>query len=937
MSGSVDRHRHARAIFESVLELAPHARADAVATACGDDLELGREVLALLEAEEHMGSFLEKGVARVLPPNAREGDRIGPYEIGSIIASGGMGDVYRARDTTLGRDVALKLLPDAFLTDPDRVARFRREARTLASLNHPHIATIHGLEDVDGVWALVLELIPGPTLADRIAAGPLPIDQVLHIAHQLVDALDAAHQAGIVHRDLKPANVKLREDGIVKVLDFGLAKAIEPSRPSSNEAKSGQHVATHVGVVLGTAGYMSPEQAHGDAVDKRTDIWAFGCVLFEMLTGRKPFGAATNGAAPRDLRHDPDWDGLPPALRRLLRRCLEPDRARRLADIADARFDLTDAATADDGVVVTPRSERHGHAAAWWLAATSLIAAVWFAAVPPSARPERDTRVVRSSIMLPGAISLAGAVAVSPDGRSLAFAAEAPDGRRQLWVRPLDSVTARPVAGTANAITPFWSPDSNWLAFVQDGQLRKVAVAGGEPVTLCDGAFAGGAWSNHDVIVFTTTTFNLASVPASAGTPLALTRIDPQAAETLDVWPSFLSDGQHFIYVRRSIRDEPQVYLRALGAEAETLLPINATMAQVAGGFIWFVRGRTLMTQALDPERNVLTGSPIAVTGDIRAADRGPAGPDTHLFSASSAGVVAFQTDPSPGFELVWYDRRGQSLGTLGAPAGYADTVVSPDGTRVLVSMRRGSTTAHDLWVYDVGRGVGSRITFDDVRVLHGGVWSRDGMHVIYTAEREGRLQILQRRADGAGTDTILLDDELDKEVASVSPDGRHLLYNVRRSGTPPTAWVLPLEGGDGKPFPFSQPRAFFPQISPDGHWVAYMSAESGRPEIYVAPFPGPGRQVRVSPGGGLDPVWDADGREIVYVGGGSVVSAELTVEPDTIRVAAITPLFPHVKAGPRKQHDVSPDGRILAVTRNAAAGAIPLTLVVNWPELVTR
>ena len=343
------------------------------------------------------------------------------------------------------------------------------------------------------------------------------------------------------------------------------------------------------------------------------------------------------------------------------------------------------------------------------------------------------------------------------------------------------------------------------------------------------------------------------------------------------------------------------------------------------------------MAQAFDGERNLLTGSPIAVSEDVRVAERGPTGPDTHLFSVSSAGVVAFQADASPGFELAWYDRRGQRIGTLGAPADYADTVFSPDGTRMLVSMRRGSTTARDLWVYDVDRGVGSRITLDDVRVLHGAVWARDGEHVIYTAERGGRLQILRRRADGAGTDMVLLEDAFDKEVASVTPDGRHLLYNVRRSAVPPTAWVLPLEGGDGKPFPFSNPRAFFPQISPDGRWVAYMSPESGRQEIYVAPFPGPGRQTRVSPGGGIDPVWRADGREIVYLGGGSAVSAELTLERDTIRVGAITPLFPHVKVGPRKQHDVSRDGRILAVTRNAAAGTAPLTLVVNWPALVTR
>jgi Tol biopolymer transport system component len=681
---------------------------------------------------------------------------------------------------------------------------------------------------------------------------------------------------------------------------------------------------------------MSPEQANGGEVDKRTDIWAFGCVLFEMLTNRRPVAMASGGV-PADVRDAPDLDDLPQALRRLLRRCLEPDRTRRLADIADARFDLAEAGTGGGDVAEAPRAARRGHAAGWWLAAASVVAAVWFAVAPPFRRPQPDTRVVRSSILLPGSISLAGALAISPDGRSLAFTAEAADGRTQLWVRPLDSSVARSVAGTTNAITPFWSPDGKWIAFVQNKQLRKVAVGGGEPVTLCNGAFAGGAWNERDTIVFTTTAFNLAAVSASAGTPSALTRLDPRAEEAVHVWPAFLPGGRHFLYVRRSIRNEPQVYLHALDGGAEKPLPIDATMVQVAGGFVWFVRDRTLMAQALDATRHVLTGSPIAVTEDIRAADRGPTGPETPLFSVSPAGFVAFQTDPSPGFELVWYDRHGKRVGTLGSPADYADTVVSPDGTRVLVSMRRDSTTARDLWVYDVDRGVGSRITSDDVRVLHGGVWARDGVHVIYTGERGGRLQILQRRADGAGADTVLFEDEFDKEVASVTPDGRHLLYNVRQADASRTAWVLPLEGGDGKPFPFSCPRAFFPQISPDGHWVAYMSLEAGRQEIYLAPFPGPGRLTRVSPAGGLDPAWRADGREIVYLDGRNAVSAALTLDGDTVRVAATTPLFPHVKAGPRKQHDVSPDGRILAVTRNPAAGAAPLTLLVNWPALVTR
>jgi Tol biopolymer transport system component len=409
--------------------------------------------------------------------------------------------------------------------------------------------------------------------------------------------------------------------------------------------------------------------------------------------------------------------------------------------------------------------------------------------------------------------------------------------------------------------------------------------------------------------------------------------VDPRADESYHVSPAFLPDGRHYLYVRQSIADEPQVYLRSLDSDAETAMPITATTVQFANGLIWFVRGSTLMAQPLDLEQRTVTGSPIAVAEQVRI--------DTTFlgvafFSVSAGGLLTFQADPRPGAELVWYDRSGGVLASLGAAADYADTAVSPDGTRVLVSIRRG-TVSRDFWIFDNARGVASPITLDEARIRHGAIWSRDGTHIIYSDGRDGRVRILRRRADGVGTEAVLFEDEFDKEVASESPDGKFLLYNVRRGVERPTAWVLPLTG-DRKPFPFSQPRAFFPQISPDGRWVAYVSAESGGGEIYVVPFPQSGAKTRISTNGGIDPVWRADGKEIIYLANNHVMSASVTVRGDDIHVGEVKALFQHTKIGPRKAHDISPDGqRILAVTRRAEAASSPLTLIINWPALVKQ
>ncbi|MGQ0720747.1 MAG: protein kinase domain-containing protein [Candidatus Eiseniibacteriota bacterium] len=879
------------------------------------------------------------------------GNRLGPYEIRAALGAGGMGEVYRARDTKLHRDVALKILPEPFATDPDRLARFQREAQLLASVNHPQIASIYGFEEADGVRALVLELVEGPTLADRIAQGPLPLDEALPVARQITEALDAAHAVGIIHRDLKPANIKLRPDGAVKVLDFGLAKALEPASRDADSSQSPTMTSpamTQMGVILGTAAYMSPEQAKGRAADKRSDIWAFGCVLFEMLTGHRAFqGEDVADTLALVLRSEPAWGllppGTPPSIRRLLRRGLEKDRKRRLADAADARLELEESATesaAAGAAVEPPRSSwrisvRNGFL---WAAAGALLAtSIWFARGMLVEETPDDTSVIRSSILLPGRLgsrwggTLGPNLALSPDGRRLAFVATDASGRHQLWLRDLDGTAARPLPDTDEGTSPFWSPDGRWLAFVAGGRLRKLNPSGGPAVTLCESALAGGTWSRDDVILFTHSgTQTLAQVHAAGGAPSLLTELESE--EYRHANPYFLPDGRHFLYVTIGLMEQVAVYVASLDSQERTRLSVDAEFVQVAGGSLLFVRGSTLMAQPFDERRRALVGAAVPISEHLRMdySWRG------RYFSVSPAGLLVFQEDPSPGFELVWFDREGRRLGTLGEPTDYMDVSLSPDGGRALVSIGEPGTTNRDLWIFDVARGLRTRFTTSPAAETHS-IWSPDGSRIVFDSMRKGHRDMYQKAANGTGDEELLFEDEFDKNPVSWSPDGRSILYIRRNAGTV-NLWVLPLEG-DRKPFPFREspffevPGAF----SPDGRWVAYGSTESGRTEIYVSPFPGPGEKVQVSPGGGFNPKWRRGGNEIFYLSpDNKLMVASVVASAERFHVGEVKPLFELPKVGPRITHDVSADGqRVLAVMRKPEAGSSPLTLVINWPALL--
>jgi serine/threonine protein kinase/Tol biopolymer transport system component len=937
------RHERARELFEQLREQPSATHADALRLACGEDAALQAEVARLLAAASNAGSFLEHGAAVALTGGTREiGGQVGGYEITGLLGVGGMGEVYRARDTLLGREVALKFVRGVGLTNAQQLARFRREAQVLAALNHPNIAAIYGVDESEGTPALVLELVEGPTLADRLALGALAFDEALRIAKQLTDALEAAHASGIVHRDLKPANVKLRADGALKVLDFGLATAPETLEPSP----PGSQPLSHSGMILGTARCMSPEQARGRLVDRRTDIWAFGCVLFEMLTGKPAFdGDDVADTLVAILTRSPDWQLLPlstpQSIQRLLRRCLEKERNRRLADIADARLELEEASLPSDPETVDARHATKRWVA-WSIAAASAMAALWLLASRAWERPEQLAPVVKSSIVLPERLganrSVFGSLlALSPDGRQLAFVASDAGGHTRLWLRALDDLEARPIPDTQDAQSPFWSADGRWLAFVQNRELKKVAAAGGTIVRLCADAMSGGAWNGDDVILFMQGTGILARVPAEGGIAEPVTGIPANKGEVFNQQPFFLPDGNSFGYVSLGLASvHADVYLASLdGSVPAKKLPLENSVPRYAAGYLWFIRDHTLMAQPLDLERRELSGAAVPVAEQVRVDNAPFRGA---IFSVAAGGTLIYQRDPAPGFELTWFDRAGHKLGTLGTPADYADVDLAPDGTRALVSVAPESTARRDAWIFDLARGLRTRFTFDDMRPVRGPIWSPDGTRVVFATERAGHIVLMQKAASGASEPEVLFDDPFDKEPLTWSPDGKYFLYARRVAINKPETWMLPL--GEGKtPRELMQSRARFSAISPDGRWVAFDSPQSGRVEIYITSFPEPGRAWQISNAGGFNVRWRGDGREIYYMGpGNKLLSAAVSLGRDSVEVGEVKALFELPWIGPRMTYDVTPDGeRFLALTQPANTGMAPLTLISNWPALLSK
>jgi Tol biopolymer transport system component len=850
---------------------------------------------------------------------------IAHYRITAKLGEGGMGAVYRATDTKLNRDVAVKVLPDTFAADPDRLARFTREAQVLAALNHPNIAAIYGVED----RALVMELVDGADLS-----GPLSEAQALPLIHQLIDALEYAHERGIIHRDLKPANVKVTPEGRVKVLDFGLAKAIsaEPVRGDPRSSPTLTMTATVAGMIMGTAAYMAPEQARGQAVDQRADIWAFGAVLYELLAGRALFlGPTVSDTLAAVLTRDPDLAALPPRFGPLLRACLERDPRRRLRDIGDARL-LLQPATMETAVVPPHRA-----GPAWALRAVAAAAIVALAALafvhfhetPPEAPLVRSfiPPPDKTSYNVTGALATTGAAALSTDGRRLAFSAVSADGKTQLWLRQLDALTAQPLPGTEGAIHPFWSPDSRYIGFFEGSKLRKLDTAGGPPVTLCDAVTGrGGTWSRDGVIVFA------AGGSPSGGTGAALSRVSSvggaPAPLNLDVpgrWPWFLPDGIHFLYSTTT-----NIRLGALDSTRTQVLIENLSDAEYAQGHLLYLRDDTLMAQPFDIAKLAFSAEAVPVAEhvvSIGAQRRG-------AFSVSQNGILAYQSGASGGgHQLTWVDRSGKRLGNLGEPGELSNVMLSPDGKRALVCLFDANSRTFDLWLYDVARGRRTRFTFENSRTILPGIWSPDGSAIAYEVFRNGKYGLYRKAADLSGSEETLLIESHAPFPTGWTPDGKTIVYGIAGSAGN-TLFGLAL-AGDRKPFPVL-PGATQPSgvgFSPDGRWLAYTSFEQ-RPEIYVVPYPGPGGKVQISANGGYQNRWRSDGKEVFYVGlDGKLMAAEIKTSGASLEVGRIEPLFGgfQVGTGPLP-YDVAPGGqRFLVDFQIEQPATQPLTLVQNW------
>jgi eukaryotic-like serine/threonine-protein kinase len=881
------------------------------------------------------------------------GDRLGGYEITAAIGAGGMGEVYRARDTRLNRDVAIKIIPASFALDPERVARFRREAQTLASLNHPNIAHIHGLEEGDGILALVMELVDGEDLSQRIAGGAIPLDEALAIARQIADALEAAHEQGIVHRDLKPANIKVRPDGTVKVLDFGLAKATAPATGSSDDVANSPTLtdrATQMGLILGTAAYMAPEQARGKTVDRRADIWAFGVVLYEMLTGRRAFdGHDISDVLASVLKSDPAWTALPtdtPAyVRRVLRRCLEKDVRRRLNSIADARLDLEEIepVTVPAAMLAAAQPSRHRVPIGYGFAALAgiLVTIAVLAALRPKTSDVGTSPLVRSSLLQPPGADLypdSTGVAISPDGTMVAFVVGAIQrSQTQLWVRALDSTSARRLEGGDGAIQPFWSRDSRRIGFFSGAKLKTISVSGGRADTLADAPAArGGAWNASNVIIYAPDASGpLFRVSATGGTPQQITTLDSSRKEYGHRFPVFLPDGDHFLYAALPSRNGKfDILAGSLSTPGRTLVgSAESAVVYADPGWLLFSRQNALAAQAFDARSLKLSGDPIALEDEpTMILDPNTSYTSGRPASVSSSGALAYYSAASNNTTLSWYDEKGQRTGGLDIPAGhYESSAIAPDGAHAIV-VRSTSASESALWMIDLARA--SAAPFSSGRGRNDNpVWSPDGTRVVFAADRDGGEDIFQKSTtDAADEAPIYRSDRLFKAPTSFSPDGQWIVVNQIDPGTAHDIWLLrPGEKPELKPYYAGPTRDNAGPVSPNGRWLAYETDETGRFQLDVQSFPQPGHKVQVSDSGALFEWWTPDGRSLVYVADDvqtiwradvSEMNGSLTVQ-NPVRLGQFPNRLTHVDATPDRKHflGISP----------ARSGPGSITIVQNW------
>ncbi len=871
-----------------------------------------------------------------------------------------MGEVYRARDTRLERTVAVKVLPKHLSSSSEVRQRFEREAKTISQLSHPHICAIYDVGNQDGVEYLVMEFLEGETLASRLARGPLPLEQVLRFGIEIADALDRAHRQGIVHRDLKPGNVMLTKSG-VKLLDFGLAKAVAPAGPASAltslPTMAGANL-TQEGTILGTFQYMAPEQLEGKEADVRTDIFAFGAVLYEMATGKKAFsGASQASLIAAILEREPApvssvQPMTPPALDRAVKTCLAKDPEDRFQTAHDVKLQLQWIAEGGSQAgVAAPVAARRRNRERLWMSATilfgALAAALGFVLLRT---PREPVRVLRSSIAPPPGTtfwlssSTPGPPALSPDGRKLAFSSRGADGKILLYVRSLDAFEAVALPGTDDAQYPFWSPDSRSIGFFTGGKLKTVEAEGGPPVTVCstDNDPKGGSWSRAGTIVFARgSSTTLSRVPAGGGEPVEVTHFDTGRGDDSHRHPRFLPDGKHFLYLARSPRAATEgnaIVVASLDGGPEKVLLHSPAETEYASGHLIFLRERTLMARPFDPERLAFTGDAFPLAENISFLSLAAA---AGVFSTSQNGTLVYQTASEPaGSKLVWLDRDGKPLGTLGEPADFVEVALSPDGKRAVATLRDPATGNRDLWVYDVARNLGTRFTFGPLNE-NSPAWSPDGQWIAYASSRKGREDIYRKAVAGSSEEELLLESKTDKEPVVWSPDGRFLVYSEVGKDTKVDILFLPMDG-DRKPrvflrTPFSEYPAAF---SPNGRWLVYGSDESGKFQLYVTSFPTPGRKWQVSREEGAYAYWSQDGKEVIYHAfSGQIWAVEVAERADSLDIGSPKPLFKLAvapKASGAEIYPTSDHKRFLVLDHGQKASAL-LNLIVNWTATAKR
>jgi eukaryotic-like serine/threonine-protein kinase len=902
------------------------------------------------------------------------GTRLGTYDIVGSLGAGGMGEVYRARDSRLNRDVAIKVLPDSFgaaASSDDRVARFEREAQTLASLNHPNIAHVYGIIDLpNGGRGLVMECVDGENLAQRGARGAMPLDDALQIAGQIADALETAHDHGIVHRDLKPANVMITPDGTVKVLDFGLAKVTAASgvsgagpidSPTFTRLREGYGEAgTQAGVILGTVAYMAPEQARGKAVDRRADIWAFGVLLYEMITGRRAFdGDEMSDVLAAVLRQEIDWSALPPntpaRLRQLLERCLERDPKSRLRDIGEARVTIAKIESgAPDSSASSVRSVPADAARRTWLpyaiaalAAGVLSAAVVLAVFRPWARTATSAGVARFSLLPPAGAQLypdSTGVAISPDGTMVAFViGGVTRSESQLWVRSLGSMAPRRLDGADGASLPFWSPDSRRIGFVSGGELKTIAVSGGRADRLCDAPGGrGAAWNASNVIVFAPDALGpLYRISANGGTPTPVTSVDASKKENGHRFPAFLPDGDHFLYAALpSHNGQFEIYAGSLSAGVGSRTHIGSMESApvyAAPGWLLYARQGVLVAQAFDPLSLKLTGDPIPMEDEpSMVLDPALSFTAGRPASTSTNGSLAYYSSPSLNTVAEWYDAEGRPNGTVDIPQGhYEHVTISPDGSQA-VFVQSISPSESSLWLVDLTRQSAVPLSSGKGR-NDSPVWSPDGSRVAFAADREGAQNVfIKTVGDATPEQPLFRSDVLFKSPYSWSPDGKWIAMTQMDPGTAQNIWLLPTAGGALERFYVGPTRDNAGPISPDGRWMAYISDETGRYQLYVQSFPAPGHRVQVSETGAINAWWTRDSRQLVYCGDDMRtlwrvdVSGGPTLTVGTpVKLGVLPPGIVWMSAAPDRQ-------RFLTLSPERT-GVGSMTVVQNWRAAVGR